>query len=98
MPRVTHQLKQGVSGSAEAPVRFALEIGRRPTAQFLRVVQDLADHLSPHLGVAPEFALYKHRQTRSRDHEIIDGACRRVEFSADRDRAAEQWIYLRDRQ
>ena len=57
-----------------------------PRSEVLRVVEDLADHLSPRLRVAPQFELAKRQPTQSVDVQRVDAAGRHRKLSAHRNR------------
>jgi len=91
-----HHFEQRIAVALEATVHLALQIGRRPPAQFFGVVEDLADDLATRLGVAPELAFDKHRQTGRCHHEIVDRTSRCVQFCANRHRARKHRVDLGD--
>ncbi|MBB3952916.1 GGDEF domain-containing protein [Aureimonas jatrophae] len=56
-----------VSAGSEPPTDLALEIGRRPAAELLCVVQDLSDGLPSPFRVSPALALHEDGQPTWRD-------------------------------
>jgi hypothetical protein len=61
--RPLFHLEQRIAIALKMPLHLALQIGRRPATEFFGLVENLADYLAPPLGVAPELAFDKHRQT-----------------------------------
>jgi hypothetical protein len=73
-----HHLKKRVAVALKTPAHLPLQIGRRLATEFFGVVENLANYLAPPLGVAPKLAFNKHRQSRWRNHEIVNRASGRV--------------------
>ncbi|SAL07697.1 hypothetical protein AWB78_08693 [Caballeronia calidae] len=95
---LAHAREQRIAFEAEPLLHGTLQVGRGPAAEFLRIVQNLADDLAPRFRIAPELAFDQHRQSRCGDHEIVDRSRRRTQFRADRHRFDEHRIDLGDGQ
>ncbi len=63
IPGCYDQFDQRVPGPLEVTAGFALQVRRSPTRQFLRIVQDLANHFPTTFWVLPELAFNEDRQT-----------------------------------
>ena len=93
-----HLVKQRVAVALQAMAHLALDIRRRPAGKFFGIIENLADYLTPRLGITPELAFDEHWQAGRRDHKIIYGAGVRVQLGANWHRARKHRVDLRNRQ
>ena len=52
--------EKGIAVTSKTAAHLALQIGRRPTTEFFRVIQNLTHYLAARLWISPQLALDKH--------------------------------------
>ena len=79
---VVYDVEERVAAPTGASGHGALHVPVRPSAEFLRVIQDLTDDGSARFGVPPELGFQHHQPALGRGIERIDGPRRGVQLHA----------------